>query len=192
MSTLIVGLVVFLGAHAFSIVAPAARERIVARIGAGAWRGIYSLVSLLGLVLIVHGYALARAHPIIVYVPPLGLHYVTAVLMLAVFPLLFAAYLPGRIQRATKHPMLLAVKVWALAHLLANGALADLVLFGSFMLWAGLDRMSLKRRAPRPLSAAPPGPANDLIAVLVGLGVYAAFVLGVHRWLFGVAPLAGL
>ena len=192
MGTLIVGLVVFLGAHSVSMLAPDARERTVGRIGTGAWRGLYSLVSLLGLVLIVHGYSVARAAPILVYAPPLWLHYVTALLMLPVFPLLFAAYLPGRIREATKHPMLLAVKIWALAHLLANGTLADLLLFGALLLWAGLDRMSLKRRAPRLVATAPARPANDAIALVAGLALYAAFIAGLHQWLFGVSPLAGL
>ncbi len=108
--------------------------------------------------------------------------------MLPVFVLLVAAYLPGRISRATRHPMLLAVKLWALAHLLANGTLADLLLFGGFLLWAAADRVSLKRRshgAPPQLAARP---ANDWIALLVGLVIYLAFFGFLHRWLIGVAP----
>jgi uncharacterized membrane protein len=108
--------------------------------------------------------------------------------MLPVFPLLFAAYLPGRIRNAAKHPMLAAVKFWALAHLLANGMLADIVLFGSLLVWAVLDRISLKRRALRATPAAPAKPFNDVLAVVLGLVVYAIFVMGAHRALFGVAP----
>ena len=112
--------------------------------------------------------------------------------MLPVFPLLFAAYLPGRIRSAAKHPMLLAVKLWATAHLLANGTLADVLLFGGFLAWAVADRISVKRRPAveaHEVPAAPPRPANDAIAVVGGLAVYAVFVFWAHRWLIGVSPL---
>jgi uncharacterized membrane protein len=189
MGILIIGLAVFLGAHSVSIVNPGWRDRVVARVGVRAWQAIYSVIALVGLLLIVHGYGVARAASTILYVPPLWLRDVTAVLMLAVFPLLLATYLPGRIQRTVKHPMLLAVKIWALAHLLANGSLADVVLFGSLILWAGADRMSVKRRAPRRVPGAPPAPWNDAAAIVAGLGLYAAFVLDLHQRLFGVSPL---
>jgi uncharacterized membrane protein len=110
-----------------------------------------------------------------------------------VFPLLFAAYLPGRIKTAARHPMLLAVKVWATAHLLANGTLADVLLFGGFLVWAVADRISVKRRSAaeaHDVPAAPPGVANDAIVVVGGLIVYAVFLLWGHRWLIGVSPLA--
>jgi uncharacterized membrane protein len=113
--------------------------------------------------------------------------------MVPVFPLLFAAYLPGRIKSAVKHPMLLAVKVWAVAHLLANGTLADVLLFGGFLAWAVADRVSVKRRTPKEAHAVPSAPAramNDVIAVVGGLIVYAVFLLWGHRWLIGVSPLA--
>jgi uncharacterized membrane protein len=108
--------------------------------------------------------------------------------MLPVFPLLLATYLPGRIRTVAQHPMLAAVKFWALAHLLANGMLADLILFGSLLAWAVLDRISLKRRAPRPVPAAPATPWNDVLAVVLGLAVYAGFVMNWHYRLFGVSP----
>jgi uncharacterized membrane protein len=109
--------------------------------------------------------------------------------MLPVFPLILAAYLPGRIKTTMKHPMLAAVKFWALAHLLANGFLADLLLFGAFLIWAICDRISLKRRPQQAIGVAPPGPFNDLIAVIAGLGLYVIFILWAHVRLFGSSPL---
>jgi uncharacterized membrane protein len=145
---------------------------------------------LLGLVLIVQGYAAARSAPLVLYSPPEWLHYLALALLLPVFPLLLAAYLPGRIQTTTRHPMLAATKLWATAHLLVNGTLADLLLFGGFLAWAVADRVSLQRRTPSPTPSAPASRVNDLIAVLAGLTLYAAFVLGAHTWLIGVPALA--
>jgi uncharacterized membrane protein len=179
---------VFLGVHSISIVAPAWRDRMVAAIGAGPWKGLYSILSIVGFLLLVGGYAAARAEPVVLYVPPAGLRHVAALVMLPVFPLLLATYLPGRIKSATKHPMLVAVKAWALAHLLANGMLADVVLFGGFLAWAVVDRISMKRRPARPLPAASSWRANDAIAIVGGLAVYAAMVAFLHQRWFGVAP----
>jgi uncharacterized membrane protein len=145
-------------------------------------------VAIAGLVLIIWGYGLARQMPTVVYVPPTGLRHVALLLMLPVFPLLLAAYMPGRIQAVTRHPMLLATKIWALAHLLANGMLHDLLLFGGFLAWAIADRVSMKRREQRPVPGAPPSRYNDVIAVVAGLGIYVWFVLMGHAWLFGVSP----
>lgn len=186
MALLVIGLILFFGAHCVSIVTRPWRDRMAARIGHGPWRGLYSLIALAGLLLIIYGYGAARGRPTILYVPPFWLHYVTIALMLPVFPLLFAAYLPGRIQRSARHPMLLAVKLWAAAHLLANGALADVLLFGSFLVWAGVDRISVQRRSQRPAAEAPPRKVNDRIALVAGLAVYAVLLLGGHAWLFGV------
>ncbi|BBE71280.1 NnrU family protein [Oharaeibacter diazotrophicus] len=189
MTILLLGLVVFLGAHAVRIVAPSARDALAARLGAMPFRALYSLVSLVGLVLIVVGYGAAREAPVPLWDPPVFTRHLAATLMIFVFPLLFAAYLPGRISRATKHPMLAAVKIWAFAHLIANGTLADVVLFGSFLAWAVAARISAKRH-PRPaVVTAPPRAANDAIAVIAGLVVYALFVTVLHLWLIGVAPL---
>ena len=185
MAWLIAGLIAFLGIHSVSIIAPAWRDAVAARLGNG-WRLLYSLDSIIGLALIIYGYGLARAMPTILYVPPLWLRYVAVFLMLFVFPLLLAAYLPGRIKQATKHPMLAATKIWATAHLLANGALADVVLFGAFLIWAVADRISLKRRAPRPIATLPATSANDLIAIVGGLAIYALFVLWLHLEWIGV------
>lgn len=189
MALFLIGLVIFLGVHSVAIVAPAWRDAQAAR-HPGAWKGAYSLVSIAGFALLVYGYGLARQSPVVLWTPPAAMRHAVLLLMLPVFPLLLAAYLPGRLQRATKHPMLLAVKVWATAHLLANGTLADVILFGAFLVWAVLDRMAVKRRAaPRPLPGAPPAAKNDAIAVIGGLALYALFVGWAHRWLIGVSPL---
>ncbi|MDQ7746712.1 NnrU family protein [Hydrogenophaga pseudoflava] len=199
MSVLILGLLLFLGVHSVAIVAPAARDRLVAQMGEGAWKGLYSLAAAVGLGLIVWGYGLARENPVLLYSLPGGMRHLAALLLLPVFVLLLAAYLPGRIQRATKHPMLLAVKLWALGHLLAQsvtgGSLADVLLFGGFLLWAAADRVSLKRRAQagllRPVPALPTSGANDLIAVVGGLALYGLTVMWAHAFLFGVRPFGG-
>ncbi|WP_111496904.1 NnrU family protein [Marinobacter bohaiensis] len=190
MGVLILGLVLFLGVHSLSIVASGGRDRLVARLGEQPFKGLYSLASLVGLILIIWGYGLARQEPVVVYLPPAWLRHLALLLLLPVFPLLLATYLPGRIQRAAKHPTLIAVKLWALAHLLANGMLADVVLFGAFLAWAVAERISLKRRTPRAVPALPASPRNDLIAVVGGLLVYGAFVVWLHRVLIGVPPVA--
>ncbi|MDE2304659.1 MAG: NnrU family protein [Gammaproteobacteria bacterium] len=189
MYTLIIGLCLFLGTHSIAIVAPGLRERLVARLGAGVWKGLYGIVSLIGFVLLVRGFAAARLEPYVVYVPPSWMRHLTFLFMLPVFPLLLAAYLPGRIRTATRHPMLAAVKSWAFAHLLMNGRLADLLLFGGFLVWAVADRISLKRRRQAAVPSAPPGRWNDAIAVVAGLALYALFVGWAHQRLFGVSPL---
>jgi uncharacterized membrane protein len=188
MSILIIGIAVFLGMHSISIVAPGLRARAVASMGPNPWRGVYSLVSAAGFVLILYGFHLARQAPVVLYMPPAWMRHVTFLLMLPVFPLILAAYLPGRIKTAMKHPMLAAVKFWALAHLLSNGMLADVLLFGSFLVWAVCDRISLKRRPPQVLRTAPPGRFNDLIAVIAGLALYVVFIIWAHLLLFGVSP----
>jgi uncharacterized membrane protein len=190
MSVFIIGLILFFGTHSVSIVSPAWRDRMAARIGEIPWKALYSVVAIIGLVLMVWGYGLARQDWPILYFPPLWLRHVAALLMIFAFPVLLATYLPGRIQQATKHPMLVATKLWALAHLLSNGSIPDVLLFGSFLAWAVADRMSMKRRQQRPIHTAQPSKLNDLIAVMVGLGLYAVFVMGAHRWLFGVSPMA--
>ena len=187
MTTLLIGLLIFLGVHSIRIAAPAWRERVVQQRGPLAWKGIYAVAALLGFVLIVVGYGQARDAPIVLYTPPTAFKHAALLLLVPVFPLLIATYLPGRISAAAKHPMLLATKLWALAHLLANGSLADVLLFGSFLVWAVADRILAKQRG----GATPPAgqPRNDAIAIVAGLAVYAAFIGGVHRWLIGVSPL---
>jgi uncharacterized membrane protein len=192
MGIFVVGLALFLGVHSVSMLAPAWREAQLARLGEGAWKGLYSGISAIGLGLLIYGYGVARQSPVVLYTPPRALHDLALALMLPVFPLLIAAYVPGRIQAAAKHPMLLAVKIWATAHLLANGTLADVLLFGGFLVWAVGDRISLKRRAQRPVPGAPRRPWNDTVVVLGGLALYALFVWRAHRWVVGVSPLASL
>lgn len=190
MMLLIAGLVLFLGIHSVTIFAPRWRQAQMARRGEAGWEGLYSVVSLIGFALLVYGYGQARQVAPALYSPPAGLRHVALLLMVPVFPLLLAAYLPGRIKAAVKHPMLLAVKLWALAHLLANGSAADVLLFGSFLAWAVADRISAQRRTgPAPELGARPSTVNDAIAVLGGLAVYAFFLLWAHRWLIGVSPL---
>jgi uncharacterized membrane protein len=188
MAMLVAGLVVFLGIHSIAVFAPAVRNRARERLGEGAWKGVYALISLIGMVMFIYGFGLARQAPVVLYTPPSWLRHVTFLFMLPVFPLLIAAYLPGRIKAATKHPMLLAVKCWAFGHLLANGLLADVLLFGGFLAWAVVDRISLKRR-PQPALRAPAGRFNDLIAVVLGLVLYVFFIGWAHVRLFGVSPL---
>lgn len=186
MSVLIAGLVIFLGLHSVSIVAEPWRNRMAARLGDGPWKGFYTLVAIAGFVLIVAGYGMARQDPVWLYSPPLWLRHVAMLLLIPVFPLLVAAYVPGRTRAVTRHPLLVATKLWALAHLLANGTLADVVLFGSFLAWAVADRISLKRRAPRPVPELPQSRWSDMIAVVVGLALYFAFVFWLHGLLIGV------
>jgi uncharacterized membrane protein len=189
MATLILGLILFLGVHTVSIAAPVWREGMLARFGEPAWKGSYTLVAVAGFVLIVVGYGMARQSPIVLYTPPAALRYLSLLVLLPIFVLLLAAYLPGRIKSATQHPLLLATKLWAVGHLLANGTAADLLLFGGFLAWAAADRVSLKRRPARAIPGAPPGPLNDVVAVAGGLALYALFVLYAHAWLIGTAPL---
>jgi len=189
MTLFLIGLVLFLGIHSVAIVTPAWRDAQAAR-SPGAWKGLYAAIAIVGFALLIYGYGLARQAPVVVWAPPTAMRHLALLLMLPVFPLLFATYLPGRIKAAARHPMLLAVKFWALAHLLANGSLVDMILFGAFLVWAVLDRIAVKRRAvPRATPAAAPSVMNDLIALLGGLAVYALFLLWAHQRLIGVAPL---
>lgn len=190
MGTLIAGLVIFLGIHSIAIVALGFRNSMEARLGKWGWKALYSIIALVGIVLIIQGYNSARYTSALLYSPPVWTRHLTMLLMLPVFPLLLAAYLPGRIKATLKHPMLVAVKLWALSHLLTNGSAADVLLFGSFLAWAVIDRISLKRRAYHSNPSAPPGRWNDLIAVLAGLTLYVVFVMGAHQLLIGVPPMA--
>lgn len=190
MGTLILGLVIFFAVHSVSIFSRPFRDRMVETLGEMPWKGVYTLLSLIGVVLIVWGYGAARAEPTVLYVPPLWLRHVALVLLLPVFPLFVATYLPSRIGVAARHPTLLATKLWAFAHLLANGMLADVLLFGAFLAWAVADRIAVKRRAVTREVTAPATIANDVIVVVVGLAAYVAFLLWAHTWLIGVPPIA--
>lgn len=186
MTTLVLGLILFLGVHSISIVNEPWRNRMAARLGEMPWKGVYAAVAIIGLVLVIQGYGAARYDPVTLYTPPTWLRHLAFLLLLPVFPLLIAAYLPGRIKSAVTHPMILAVMFWALAHLLANGMLADVLLFGGFLTWAVTERISLKRRIPRPIPGAPESRRNDIISVVVGLVVYLVFAFWLHRVLIGV------
>lgn len=188
MLMLLFGLVLFLGIHSTNLVAHDARQRAVLRLGEKPWKGLYTIVSLAGLALIVLGYGQARLTPTVLYTPPTALRHAALLLLVPVFPLLVAAYTQGRIRQAVKHPMLLATKLWAAAHLLANGSLADVLLFGGFLAWAVALRISLKRRGvvPAPYQ---PKLSHDLLALFVGLALAGWFIVQGHAWLIGVSPI---
>jgi uncharacterized membrane protein len=187
MTLLILGLILFFGIHSIFIVAPALRDRLEAAMGKG-WRGIYSVISLAGFVLLVIGYGQARQSPVVLYLPPPWMRHLMMTLMLFVFPLVLASALPaGHIKVKLKHPLLAATKTWALAHLLVNGMLADVLLFGGFLAWAVVDRISLKRREklkPKPVPV--PAVKYDVIAVLGGLVLFVLTYGWLHRWIAGV------
>ena len=191
MTILLIGLVIFLGIHSLPILA-GLRSRIRDSLGEQAYKGLYSLVSIAGFILIIWGYGMARADgsPLI-WDPPHWMRHLVMLLMLPVFVLLAASNMPGRIRAATKHPMLVAVKLWALSHLLVNGDLAGMVLFGAFLAWAVLDRISMKYRSDNKTPAIGANAMrNDVIAVVAGLALYVAFVFWLHPWLIGV-PVVG-
>lgn len=187
MLVLVLGLVLFLGIHCISIVAEPLRNRAVAVSEIG-WKLFYAAVSFLGLWLIISGYAAARLDPQIIYVTPGWMRHLAALLLLPVFVLFLAPYFPGRIKRVVGHPQLVGVKLWAASHLLVNGSLADLMLFGGFLAWAVVDRISMKRRQQRPLPGAPESGFNDIILIVAGLALYGVTAVWAHKWLIGVAP----
>ena len=190
MTLLIAGLVVFLGTHSVRIVAEPWRARMVARLGEPRWKGLYTLVSLAGFALVVYGYGLARGAPIVVWSPPLWTRHLAALLTLPAFVLVAAAYVPGtRIKSAVGHPMVAGVKVWAFAHLLANGNLADVVLFGAFLGWAIADFVAARRRDRAAGRTYPAGPfARDAATVAGGIVAWAVFAFWLHGPLIGVRP----
>lgn len=190
MTYLILGLIIFLGAHSVRIVADDWRTRTRARIGELPWKGLYSLVSLLGFALIVWGFGLARQQPLQLWSPPLAMRHLASLLTLVSFVLLAAAYVPGNgIKARVHHPMVLAATLWALAHLLANGNLAHGVLFGSFLAWAMLDFSAARRRDRAAGTRYPVGTAGRTgITVALGVGSWIAFALWLHGWLIGVRP----
>lgn len=190
MTVLIIGLVLFLGVHSVRIFAEDWRREQIARRGEGAWKGLYSVLSLVGFVLIIWGYGQARQHPQVLWATPSWAAHVASLLVLVAFVLLPAAYVPHNgIRYRVHHPMVLSVKLWAFAHLLANNTLADLVLFGSFLLWAVLDfRAARSRDRIGHVSYAPGRIGMTLLTVAIGIGLWAAFAFWLHRLLFGVSP----
>ncbi len=191
MLLLILGLVLFLGVHSVRIVADGWRGRALARIGEGAWKGSYALVSAVGLVAIVWGYSLARQQPIPLWTPLTWMRHPAALLNLIAFIMIAAAYVPrNHIKAALKHPMLLGIKVWAFAHLLSNHTLADGLLFGGFLVWAVLCFRAAKARDRAAGTSYPPGTAGGTaITVLAGAAVWALFAFWAHARLIGVAPM---
>jgi uncharacterized membrane protein len=189
---MILGLLLFFAAHVFTTKREA-RAQAVARLGEGTYKIIYSLVSLAGLALIIWGFAHYRATGWIdVWYPPKALKHIALALMLPAVIMVVASYLRGRIYTTLKHPMLAGVKLWATAHLLANGDLGSIILFGSFLGWAVFDRISLKRRGD---AGGPPIPVggltNDLLAVAVGILAYLALAFAFHPVVIGV-PVVGV
>ncbi len=185
MAVLVAGLVLFLGIHLLPTL-PSTRDSLHKTLGPKGYKGIFSLISLAGFVLIIWGYGLARLEPTLIFTPPVWGKSITYLLMLPVFILLIAAELPGRMAAAVKHPMVTAIKFWALAHLISNGLLADLLLFGGFLAYGVIDRISLKKRGSAGANAGPNALRNDIIAVVGGLAGYVIFMLWLHPMLIGV------
>jgi uncharacterized membrane protein len=191
MAMLILGLLLFLGVHSTRMVAEGWRTAMLARLGEGAWKGVYALLSLIGLALLVWGYGLARQQPVVLWQPPAGMRHVAALLMLISFVLLAATYVPrNAIKARLHHPMVLAVKVWALAHLLSNGNLADVLLFGGFLLWAALSfRTARARDRAAGTRYAAGTAAGTAMTLLAGVAAWAVFAFWAHALLIGVRPL---
>jgi uncharacterized membrane protein len=189
---LIAGLILFLGVHSARIVAEDWRARTIARMGANAWKGVYSLLSIAGFVLLVWGYGEARQQGVVLYEPPVFTRHIAGLLMLISLVLLAAAYVPrNHIKAKLHHPMIIGVKVWAFAHLLANGRLSDIVLFGAFLGWAVADFIAARTRDRRLGTVYPPGDElRTVVTVVAGVIAWAVFVAGLHRWLIGVPPFA--
>lgn len=185
MVMMLFGLVVFLGIHVVTSLR-GLRATLIAQLGEGPYKGFYSLLAASGLLLTAYGYALWRASgPMLVWDPPVGLRHLSLLLMLIASIAIVAAYVPSHIKAWLKHPMLVGVKTWALAHLLANGDIASMVLFGAVLAWAVYDRISLKRRAA-PLPVAPKNWAGDALAVGGGVVLYAALAYLFHPYVVGV------
>lgn len=195
MTLLILGLVLFLGTHVFtSLRAP--RAQLIGRFGENAFKGGYTVLSIIGLCLVVYGFDIYRGTAWTeIWSPPTWTRHLALLINLPIFILLAATNSKGWIQARTKHPMLLAVKLWATAHLLANGDLGTMLMFGGFLAWAVIARISIKRRAEEPGRAASIAAARfgrrDVVAIIVGLALYVAFVLWLHPLLIGVAVLPG-
>ena len=192
MSTLLLGLVLFLGMHSVRIVADGWRGRAIAGLGPLAWKGLYSIVSLAGLALIVWGYAQARQQPVMLWSPPTALKHLNSLFTLLAFIFVVAAYVPrNAIKAKLHHPMILGVKLWAFGHLLATGKLADLLLFGSVLLWAVLDFRAARQRDRNQGAVFAPGrAAPTVLTVVLGAAAWVAFAFWLHALWIGVALMA--
>ncbi len=190
MTLLIIGLAIFLGVHSVRIFADDWRRQQIARLGENKWKLGFSLLSALGLALIVWGYGVAREAPMVVWNPPAGMRHLASLLTLVAFIFLVAAYVPrNHIKARFHHPMVLGVKAWALAHLLANGTLADVLLFGGFLAWAVMSFIAARRRDRAAGTTYPAGSANGtIVTVAVGIVAWAAFAFWLHGLLIGVRP----
>ena len=190
MGLLVFGLALLLGVHSTRLIAPGLRDAGVARFGLAAWKIGYTVLSLIGLVLIVYGYGEARMDPVSLWLPPVWTRHLAALLMLPAFVLVSCTVVPGtRIRAKLGHPLVAGVKIWALAHLIANGTLADLLLFGSFLVWAVVMFATLRRRDRAAGLQRPAGTlSRDAMAVVVGVVVCAVFAGWLHLALIGVKP----
>lgn len=192
MKYLIIGLALFLGVHSVRIFAEGWRMRQLQLHGEGVYKGVYSVLSMLGFALIIYGFGVARENPVVLWTVPVALRHVAALLVLLAFVLLAAAYVPGNaIQARVHHPMVLAVKTWALAHLLTTGRLETVVLFGAFLLWAVLNFSAARRRDRLATGAAAKSVSKSAtaLALLLGIGAYAVFAVLLHGLLIGIRPL---
>jgi uncharacterized membrane protein len=190
MAMLVLGLVLFLGVHSTRIFANGWRSATIARIGEGPWKGLYSVASVATFALLVWGFAIARRNPVLLWTPPVGMRHVAALLMVIAFILFVAAYVPRNwFKSKLHHPQFLSVKVWAFAHLLANGMLVDVLLFGGFLAWAVLGYTAARRRDRAAGTVYPPATAQGTaVAVVAGLVAWGLFAFWLHGWLIGVKP----
>jgi len=211
MIELLIGLLLFLGTHSLRIVAEDWRVGLISRLGEKKFKGLVSVASLIGFILIIHGYGVARLTPQILWVPPVATRHVAALLMLFAMIFLVASYIPGNhIKARLRHPMVISVKVWSVAHLLANGMAADILLFGSFLLWAVFDFRAARQRdrmgaiqtsmtidtaaGPSSVPASnvalkPATVRGTVMAIVLGTALWVGFVAYLHLKLFGVSPL---
>jgi uncharacterized membrane protein len=191
MTVLILGLVIFLGLHSIRIFAEDWREARIARIGEKRWKGTYSIVSVIGLVLVIWGYGIARREPVVLWSPPVWAPHLAALFTLLAFILFPAAHMRGNhFKSLLKHPMVIGVGLWAFAHLVANGTLNALVLFGAFLVWAIVDYAAARRRDRAQQIVYPDGTlSRDVMAVVAGAIAWFVFAFFLHGWLIGVRPL---
>lgn len=193
MLELLLGLLLFLGVHSVRIYADDWRTAMIERIGPQAWKGAYTAASLLGFFLLIRGWGQVRLEPMVLWATPVALRHLASLLTLVAFVLFVAAYVPGNaIKARLRHPMVLGTKTWALAHLLANNTLADLLLFGTFLIWSVLLFVASRRRDRREQLAVVPGRMGPtLLTLALGLITWAAFAFWLHSALIGVRPLGG-
>jgi uncharacterized membrane protein len=192
MVLMVVGLVIFLGVHSLKIVAFDWRTRMVARIGINPWKVIYSLSSIAGFVILIYGYKQARLSPVVIWTPPEMLRHLNSLFTLVAFILVTAAYVPrNRFKARLHHPMLLGTKAWAVGHLLANGTLHDIILFGAFLVWAVAAYVTDRRRDRALGTVYPAGTAGmTVLTVVIGVAAWAAFAFWLHQAWIGVNPLS--